>query len=544
MFASETWSGTANGTYISFATTPSGTLLTAEALRIENSGGMTVPASVAGGDKGAGSINASSFFIGGVAFTLPISLANGGTGQALVASNGGIVWSDATKLNILAGTATPGLCLLSGALSAPAWASCAGAGSGVTSLGNASADTSLTIAGTGSGPWTGIVTAKINLGNNQTWTGTQTFSPNTLKLLGSSTGVTTINSANAGASNFTLVLPAVSDTVAVLGTNQTHTAVQTFSGTLNASGTFQIGGVTVALPISLANGGTNNASLTASNGGVVWSDATKLNVLAGTVTAGQCLLSGSSAAPTWGSCSGAATVASVGNAVTDTSLTIAGTGTGPWTGAVTVKLNLGNAQTWTGIQTFTNSTIKLLGSSTGATTFTSANASASNFTLTVPAVTDTLAVLGANQTFTGTVNFSGSLQIGGAALTLPVTLANGGTNNAALTASAGGIVWSDASKLNVLAGTVTGGQCLLSGSSASPTWGSCAGAAVSSVGNAVADTSITITGTGAGPWTGSVLVKINLANAQTWTAAQTFSTSAIKSARFVDRRNDLHLGQR
>jgi len=53
---------------------------------------------------------------------------------------------------------------------------------------------------------------------------------------------------------------------------------------------------------------------------------------------------------------------------------------------------------WTAAQTFTNSDIKLLGASTGATTLTSANSGASNFTLTLPAVTDTVVTLGASQT--------------------------------------------------------------------------------------------------------------------------------------------------
>ena len=50
--------------------------------------------------------------------------------------------------------------------------------------------------------------------------------------------------------------------------------------------------------IGLSYGGTNHA-LTASNGGIVWSDASKLNILSGTATAGQLLLSGSSATPAW-----------------------------------------------------------------------------------------------------------------------------------------------------------------------------------------------------------------------------------------------------
>lgn len=48
-------------------------------------------------------------------------------------------------------------------------------------------------------------------------------------------------------------------------------------------------------------------------------------------------------------------------------------------------------------------------------------------------------------------------------------LTRGGTNNN-LTASAGGIVWSDASKLNILAGTSTASQILLSGNAATPSW--------------------------------------------------------------------------
>jgi hypothetical protein len=52
---------------------------------------------------------------------LPLSLANGGTGAALVASNGGIFYSTATAGAILAGTAIANQMLLSGANAAPAW---------------------------------------------------------------------------------------------------------------------------------------------------------------------------------------------------------------------------------------------------------------------------------------------------------------------------------------------------------------------------------------------------------------------------------------
>ena len=53
--------------------------------------------------------------------SLPVSLANGGTGADLTASNGGIFFSTATTGSILSGTATAGQVLQSGASTTPAW---------------------------------------------------------------------------------------------------------------------------------------------------------------------------------------------------------------------------------------------------------------------------------------------------------------------------------------------------------------------------------------------------------------------------------------
>ena len=50
--------------------------------------------------------------------------------------------------------------------------------------------------------------------------------------------------------------------------------------------------------LPLANGGTN-ANLTASNGGIAWSNATQLQILSGTATAQQMLQSGATGAPAW-----------------------------------------------------------------------------------------------------------------------------------------------------------------------------------------------------------------------------------------------------
>ena len=56
--------------------------------------------------------------------------------------------------------------------------------------------------------------------------------------------------------------------------------------------------LTLTNPLTLANGGSS-AALTASNGGIVYSDAAAMAILAGTATAGQIIRSGASAAPTW-----------------------------------------------------------------------------------------------------------------------------------------------------------------------------------------------------------------------------------------------------
>lgn len=85
------------------------------------------------------------------------------------------------------------------------------------------------------------------------------------------------------------------------------------------------------------------------------------------------------------------------------------TATLPANSGVIAELNL--AQSWTALQTFNNSSIAMLGSSTGFTTLTSDNAGASNFTLHLPAANDTVALLGK----------AGQVVAGGALVT---TLAN------------------------------------------------------------------------------------------------------------------------
>lgn len=88
---------------------------------------------------------------------------------------------------------------------------------------------------------------------------------------------------------------------------------------------------------------------------------------------------------------------------------------------------LNGTQTFTGTNTFTNSLVKVLGSSTGATTLTSDNAGASNFTIHIPAANDTLVTLAATQTISAKTITSPTISGGGTADALTI----GGTTPAA-----------------------------------------------------------------------------------------------------------------
>lgn len=267
--------------------------------------------------------------------------------------------------------------------------------------------------------------------------------PATLGSLGSTT--TVLHGNAAGAPSFGAVVSADLNLTPTSCTNQFVSAISAAaSGTCtafvlagaqfanqgtttqvlhgNAAGNPSWGAVALGSDVSgvlgLSNGGTGTA-LVASNGGVVYSDATQLQLLAGTVTAGQCLLSGSSAAPTWGSCAGGAAVASVTNS--DGTLTVS-----PTTGAVVASLNTGHANSWTAAQTFDSSAAKIKGSSTGVTSLASANSSATNYTATLPALTGTV-----------------SLVVASGAKALATSAISSGTCSAAQTATATGTLTTD-----------------------------------------------------------------------------------------------------
>jgi hypothetical protein len=86
-------------------------------------GGLTCPTCVTSSGGGAitGTLPISVSAAGVVSLATPVSLAFGGTNANLTASNGGILWSNATQAQILAGTATARQMLQSGATATPAW---------------------------------------------------------------------------------------------------------------------------------------------------------------------------------------------------------------------------------------------------------------------------------------------------------------------------------------------------------------------------------------------------------------------------------------
>lgn len=295
----------------------------------------------------------------------------------------------------------------------------------------ANSDSTLTIS-----PTSGAVIASLNLGHANTWTATQGFPNNSLTWaehpnLSANQIVGALTATVPGGLNIPSCSTSASALLWTSGTGfSCNTAIAaTTAGTLTTaiSANQVLGSLTAVAPSGLTvpscAGATNALTWTngtgfgcntiAGSGTITTSVIGQVPVFTGTTTiAGNTLFTYSGGFVTLGA-SGTLGGVVMGNATSGTITLEPTTGA---LGTVTLKLPaatdtlaaIGTAQTWTGIQTFTNSVLKLLGSSTGATTFTSANASASNFTITVPAATDTLDLLATAQSITAAKTFTNS----------------------------------------------------------------------------------------------------------------------------------------
>lgn len=360
-FAAQNFTDTAWGGFATIETIPNGSTTRSVRVRVENDGGVLVPDTVTGGSKGAGTLNASGLYVSNVAVLTAnqtITLSGDVTGSGTtaittvlataqpavhtwalaqtfttsIAVGGGSIGSDALEVT---GTTTHngGVTVagapftLSGNQSVAAWTT-----NGVRIKGVTGTLTDTTSSGTVAAAYTDVLGGNTIAASSATTythytslyakaavTGTNVTFTNAWALGADSLRIGTSNQLSVTAAGVLSVNGAATfNSTAAFGSTASFTGAVTLTGGLNT-------------PLALTQGGSA-ASLTASNGGIIYSTASAMAVLAGTVTSGQCLLSGSSAAPTWGSCSGGAAVSAVSNS--DGTLTIS-----PTTGAVVASLS-------------------------------------------------------------------------------------------------------------------------------------------------------------------------------------------------------------
>lgn len=265
--------------------------------------------------------------------------------------------------------------------------------------------------GAGAAVWTAVASGgggDMVLASVQTVTGAKTFNDAKLILAGSTSGTTTLK-ANATAGTTTVTFPAATDTVAVLAATQTLTN-KTISGASNTLTVRLANDVTGNLPVGNLNSGTSASSSTFWRGDGTWATPGG----SGTVTA------------TGGSLTSNAVVLGAGS--TDTKVVTGITTDG------TSKLTLGVAGTSVGSVDFKNAT-------SGTITVSPVAGALGTATLTLPAVTDTVATLAAtqaltNKTINGNTLTAGTYTLTGSAsktLNFTNTLTLSGTDSTTMT---------------------------------------------------------------------------------------------------------------
>lgn len=590
-------------TVTGLATANNGVLITS------NSGvpsiSSTLPAAV------QANITATGTIATGVWQGTAIALAYGGTNADLTASAGSIAYSTASAMAFTA-AGTSGQLLASAGTGEPVWTT--NTFPSTDSKGDILyASAANTIGGLAIGSTGNILTVASGL---PAWT-TATYPSTTTinQILYSSSantvaGITTADNgvlitgttgtpsvlANSGTAGYVLTAnsgappswQAVSASGAVETVDGDSGSATPSGGTITISGgstglTTSGSGSTLDLTgiLALASGGTNHA-LTASAGGIVWSDASKLNILAGTATASQILLSGNAATPAWSTstypatnaantllyASSANTMAALATANSSVLTTSSG-GVPTWASELSLALGGTNANLTAsngGIVYSTASALAILsGTATASLPLLSQNATSpvwGSYALSLGGALTTAGALtlagayGATFTFTNTTSVtfptSGTLATTAQIPSFPVSLANGGTGND-LTANNGGIFYSTASAGAILSGTATATQMLQSGASTTPAWSTTTWPATSTAnqilyssanntvaGLATADSGVLVTSSSGVPsilaaGTAGALLQAGTTNA--WTTTTYPSTNAVNTLLYASSAN-------
>lgn len=142
-FANQNWTGSAQGTYADITTTPNGTTAAVQVIQFGADGGITVPSTVTGGDKGVGTLNAGGLYVNGVAVsttTGTVTSVNASFATGLITVTGGPITTSGSLTFTVAGT-SGGIAFFNTATS---WSSSAALAAGGVVLGGGAGTTPAT----------------------------------------------------------------------------------------------------------------------------------------------------------------------------------------------------------------------------------------------------------------------------------------------------------------------------------------------------------------------------------------------------------------
>jgi len=248
-----------------------GDIPTGEPLSAVNDTNVTL---TLGGSPLTALINAASITAG---WTGQLDLSRGGTNANLTASNGGIVWSNASQMQILAGTATANKVLLSGSSTTPAWSTAtypdvAGAAGKIIF-----SDGTNFILSTPLFPNASATAGKMIISGGVNWIASTSIWPNSVATVGKilrSNGTTNTYTTATFADTYTasnLLFSNGANTVTGLATANDGVLVTSGAGVPSISSTLPTGlamqtpaslVLTNATGLPVAGGGTGAASLT------------------------------------------------------------------------------------------------------------------------------------------------------------------------------------------------------------------------------------------------------------------------------------------